>query len=695
MYCAWRAKVRHEERSIGAFVRTAVSFWAVCVLGLFGAGVVTPRARAQVDALAPPVTAAVTAPADDAADAPADAPAEDSLPWGLRHRRYNTLDGATGGLFLSDPSSGAPGSVRLQFAIDTFSGTDFLRTGDDIEQSGQTLSVSWTALRFLEIYAAIHARGTSSALPVVEDIHSLGDTSFGFKAFGAIGTVGHAGGDVSVALLNDMGGSGLLLEATQIALRGDLALDLRDLEDPVPFLGRFELGYTFDNSAKVADREEDTRYKKLNGAMPRANEVRNLITRFERFGLGIHRVDQLHLGLGIEVPLAITDDLYFQPLVEWRLGIPVNRQGYDCAFLASDATAGKRDGLDDTCLDQAGVSAWPHNLAVGARVVPPVRGLSLTLGVDFGLTDSDAFVRELAPNAPFVVLIALGYDYDARPPAPPPPPPPPPPPTGRVRGLVVAQGTGMPVAGAAIRFVGQMLDTQLADAAGRFTSPDFAPGEIPLEVTHPEYAPAPCTATIPASGGDIDARCVLTPLPAVGRIEGRVADLFGAPVAGARVQFVGSAAQDLVTDGSGAFVRGDLAPGAYTLRIESSTHLLRLVRVDVVERQTAHAFATLLPRSGTPGVEVKGGQIRVSGLVFHGDSTELSPTAVMAVAELADLLLRDSSIAFVRIQGDGSGGRALGRAIAVKQRLVEAGVSDARLEASTEAAKRVTITIVK
>lgn len=672
-------------------MRSSVSFWCVCALGLLGAVAV---ARAQSGAPAVAVPDAAAAPDTTAELAPADA-ADDPLPWGLRHRRYNTRDGATGGLFLSDPSSGAVGSVRLQLAIDTFSGTDFLRTGDDVEQSGQTLSVSWTALRFLEIYAAVHARGTSSALPVVEDIHTLGDTSFGFKAFAPVGSVGHAGGDVSLALLNDMGGSGLLLEATQIGLRGDLALDLRGLDDPVPFLGRFELGYTFDNGAKIVDREEDTRYRKLVGAMSRANEVRNLVTRFERFGLGVNRVDLLHLGLGMEFPFAITDDLYLHPIAEWRLGIPINRQGYDCAFFASDRTAGTRDGSDDACLDQAGAAAWPMNLAFGARVVPPVRGLSLTLGVDFGLTSSDDFVRELAPNPPFVLLLALGYDHDARPPPPAKPEPPPPPPIGRVRGLVVAQGTGMPVPGAAIRFVGQALDTQLADPAGRFSSPGFAPGEIPLEVTHPEYAPAPCSATIPAAGGDVDARCVLTPLPAYGRIEGRVVDLFGAPVVGARVQFVGSAAQDLATDASGAFARGDLAPGAYVLRIESRAHLLRLVRVDVAERQTAHTFATLLPRSETPGVEVRRGQIRASGLVFNGDSTELSPAAAMAVAEVADLLLRDSSIAFVRIQGDGSGGRALGRAIAVKQRLVEAGVSDARLEASTEAAKRVTITIVK
>lgn len=675
-------------------MRSTVPFWGVCALAVWGSAV-PAAAQSPVIAGADGMAAETPSDASLTPDASGADPANgDSVPWGLRHRRYNTVDGATGGLFLSDPSSGAPGSVRLQLAFDVFSGSDFLRTGDEIAQSGQTLSVSWTAVRSFEVYASMRARGTSSEQPVSEEIHLLGDTTFGFKAFAPVGSFIHLGGDLWFALMNDMGGAGLLLEATQIGARGDLAFDLRDLDDPVPFVGRVELAYLFDNSAKIADAEEDARHAALANPMTPAKEVRHLVNRFERFGLGINRVDQLHIGLGAEAPFAVTDDLYLAPLVEWRLGIPINRQGYDCTFYASDSSAGTRDGGDDTCVDQAGLSSWPMNLALGARVVPPVRGVSLMLAVDFGFTGADDFVRELAPNPPFVAFVALGYDYDARP-APGPAAAPPPPATGRVRGLVVAQGTGVPVPGATVRFVGQGLDPQLADAAGRFTSPAFDPGEIPLEVTHPEYGPAPCTATIPASGGDVDARCVLAPLPPFGRIEGRVVDLFGGPVAGARVQFVGSAAPELTSDATGAFARGDLAPGVYTLRIESSAHLVRVVRVDVVERHTAHAFATLLARPRTPGVEVKGGQVRASGLVFQGDATDLSPTAALAVAELADLLLRDPSLVFVRIQGDGSGGRALARAVTVKQRLVDAGVSDARLDASTEPAKRLTITIVK
>jgi hypothetical protein len=55
------------------------------------------------------------------------------------------------------------------------------------------------------------------------------------------------------------------------------------------------------------------------------------------------------------------------------------------------------------------------NLALGMRVVPPVRGVTLLFALDLGLAGTDTFVRELSPNAPFSLTFALGYDYDARP----------------------------------------------------------------------------------------------------------------------------------------------------------------------------------------------------------------------------------------------------------------------------------------
>src|SRR5262249_35127341 len=150
----------------------------------------------------------------------------------------------------------------------------------------------------------------------------------------------------------------------------------------------------------------------------------NLVTRVERFGLGVNRVDMLTVGVGVEAPLELAKRLYLYPMADFRMGLPVNRQGYDCAFHSRDETRGTNAvGADDTCLDDAGFDALPMLRAVGGRVVPPVRGLSVLLGAAFAIKGSDTFVREPAPPPPFRLLLGLSYDYDARPTPPPPPPP--------------------------------------------------------------------------------------------------------------------------------------------------------------------------------------------------------------------------------------------------------------------------------
>ena len=60
----------------------------------------------------------------------------------------------------------------------------------------------------------------------------------------------------------------------------------------------------------------------------------------------------------------------------------------------------------------------PSTFSFGARVFPPVRGLSFLLGFDIGLSGTSTFVRELAPNKPYDVLIAVSYATDVREPPP-------------------------------------------------------------------------------------------------------------------------------------------------------------------------------------------------------------------------------------------------------------------------------------
>jgi outer membrane protein OmpA-like peptidoglycan-associated protein len=102
----------------------------------------------------------------------------------------------------------------------------------------------------------------------------------------------------------------------------------------------------------------------------------------------------------------------------------------------------------------------------------------------------------------------------------------------------------------------------------------------------------------------------------------------------------------------------------------------------------------LIARPVKSALTPRGEELRVAGLAFTAGSAELAPEAQAGLAELADFLLRDSAGRRVRISGDGGESLALSRALAIKQALVDAGVPDGRLDASTTAASKPSIVLI-
>jgi len=351
--------------------------------------------------------------------APQAEPAEaeqDPNAWMLQHRRFSTREGTTGGLWIEEPSSGMPGAVRLQLALDVSPEDDFAETGNDIGRTDKAVTVSWTALPLLEVYGTLEDRSTSFEAPQADSIYAQGST-LGFKVFKSLEDIWSFGGGLRFGFNNGPGSSSPLLKATNVELRAGASADLQDAPVKIPLIARFNASYMFDNSAALVEDEENARYAALeasNGgaALPR-NETRNLISRVERYAFDLNRVDRLTLGLGVEAPLSIGRDASLHPLLEYRVGVPINRQEFDCAIVRGTPNDGDAASGDD-CLATAGIAAWPMNLALGMRVVPPVRGVTFLVALDLGLTGTDTFVRELSPNAPFALTFALGYDYDAR-----------------------------------------------------------------------------------------------------------------------------------------------------------------------------------------------------------------------------------------------------------------------------------------
>ena len=704
-----------EERDVKLIVTRKVTIGSRSLRGLIGLmvmvlGVIATAAQtwAQVGGQVQAQTnAQLQANKPEGGVSPASAPAqadpgddgqEDGPSWGSMHRRVNTVSGASGGIRVVDPGTGSPGSIRTQVMLDAYSGSDFLIEGDSVEQDGQAISLGWSPTEYMELYAALLNRGTAIS-PQDRSLHVLGDVLVGVDVGFDLTPVFRLGGGLRFAVLNAVGSSDSLLDATGVGVRATAALDLMRLEKAIPLIARFNIDYLFDNSGSIIEDLEDSKLAALEDPA-RRGETRHLIDRFERFALGINRVDILTFGVGAEFPLELSTDMYLYPMAEWRLGLPVNRQDFNCPFFSSDEDRGTSESADDTCMDDGGLESYPMTATLGARVAFPVRGLSALLAVDLGLTGKDTFVRELIPTAPYRVLFGIGYDYDAKPQ---PPPvviaapeatPEPEPITGRLSGVVVSRGSGVPVAGAVIKFVDYPLTALATDPSGRFTTYAFPPGAISMNVSHPDFEAGQCSGTIADQGGEASIRCELTPQPQTGTLTGELVDGWGIPVAGASLQLVGPATAAARTDSSGHFEQADLPAGKYDVKIDLPGYALRTATAVVSPRSIEHVTLSVpaLPKGAvTPG----NGELSIVGLEFEADSTRVSQASEGAVAALADYLVRQPTLRIeIAAPPTRKPGLASERALTLRQRLVRAGVAESRVVVASEPARSLTVRIV-
>jgi outer membrane protein OmpA-like peptidoglycan-associated protein len=160
-----------------------------------------------------------------------------------------------------------------------------------------------------------------------------------------------------------------------------------------------------------------------------------------------------------------------------------------------------------------------------------------------------------------------------------------------------------------------------------------------------------------------------------------VLDAYGSPVSGARLLLNGPSSVSAVSDVRGNFEAMNLNAGEYVVRVEQSGYFLRLTKTSVAAQDTATLEVTLVQKPSTPGVVQKGQTLVAKGITFQGESTDVDATAAQSIAELADLLLTRTDLN-IRIQGYGSDAVALSRALLIKQRLVDGGVPDSRIEAA-------------
>jgi outer membrane protein OmpA-like peptidoglycan-associated protein len=644
----------------------------------------------------PPPTAtptAVTAPPDQIADPwygsypPLD---DDDIPppsardadrYGFVHP---TIEGLLGGVHVVDAASGWRGTFRVGINGGYFRKDGFLARNDQNRQGSGTLVLNVTPIDHLELAASVSIVSTDNRSDAPRVIQAVGDTHLFAKGFARVKPWLQVGGDVELGLLNGVGSFGVGDGALNVGLRGNVSADLRQLpKRGLPLILRSNLRYLFDNSGKLVRSIERERYDSLDDSSARSDEYRSLVTPRERYALGVNRVDQLDFSFGVEAPLRPHQRVNVNPLLEWSVGVPINRQGFDCL---ATSIAGQRDG----CLDKTGFSTRPSNLTLGVRVQPYVAGLGLLLAVDVATSGARDFVRELAPQSRYMLRFALSYAYDPH--AQPAPRTrvqrieiPASNPRGHIVGQVVDAQTGAALANAIVHFEDTSLSDVLSDDAGGFRSAELSPGAQGMRVRLDGYREALCVAVVTSQGADVNARCELTPSAYYGAIDGRVSDNAGHPLANARVTLRGPSEQMLGSNPDGEFAVGKILEGEYELHASADGYFPRSSKITIARGAASTPVLSLIPRPEHPVSRVTAKRVvLLKPVAFAPDSAILLPESEPLLAEVAEQLRKHPELKQLEVQAHGEDSPSAStqqRADAVRAWLINAGVSSERLSA--------------
>jgi outer membrane protein OmpA-like peptidoglycan-associated protein len=639
--------------------------------------------------------------ADEAADTQANAE------WAERDRlvmESNTLTGGTGLLRTQHAETGAPGQLRISFTGEGFGGASFLCsknypcvdpngsstpvTSDSMGHVGGTLSAGASLVKLgpgvLDGYAAVTAYANSDASNRPGLLQVLGDMDLGVKYVFPVGNIVRFGVFSELWLVNGTGSVGLSGNSTSAKFGGIVTADLRGIEGTkVPL--RFSLNgvYYVDNTAQVVSDLENTPVSK--------GGLGTQISRIERYGLGISRVDEFDVLPGIEGLFA---DDRVRPFVEAKVEVPNNRQGYRC---------NPNNPSHDSCMknDQFALST----LTIGSRFFPWKRGFSVLAAIDIGLSGTDNFIEEMQPIPPWMLFIGAGWaiDTEDRPPvyrtntvtkvvekAPPP--------RGHVVGFVHEKGKTEPIQGAIVTYRDHSELAPLATGADGKFGDDVPAGVYTYDIKADGYRPGSCEVTVsktgaaaattpapappagtpptapatpapatpaPSAGGAnsvlVTIDCPLDALPKVGSLTGHVRDAdSNQPLSGVPVIFTDSAHKELriTTDASGGFRFDGVTPGTGQVNVTSDGYLVLITPADIKIRQETQIDLALRPQPRNSAVSVTKNEITIKEQIqFALDSSVILPASFGLLTEIADTMIRHTELLRIEVQGhtDNSG----------------------------------------
>jgi outer membrane protein OmpA-like peptidoglycan-associated protein len=544
-----------------------------------------------------------------------------------------------------------------------------------MNHTGGTLSLGTSLFKLgegtVDAYGAITAFANSDSANKPSLLQVLGDTDVGIRYTVPLGSVFHLGLFTELWLINGTGSVGLDGSGTSAKFGGLATVDLRGLESKIPLRFSVNPVYFLDNTSDVLAATEQAR------GTP--------VTRIERFGLGVNRVDQFQILVGAEALLA---DERVRPFLEEKIGFPSNRQGYACQT---------NNPSHDQCL--ANQQVIPSTLTIGSRFLPWKRGFSLLAAVDIGTSGTSTFIEELSPVPPWTLYLGAGWAVDTkdRPPvvqtklvekpvekAPN---------HGHVSGFVHEKDKNDPIVGAIATYRDHPELSSLATGSDGKFADDVAPGKYTYDIKADGYKPGACDATVPAEGGAINVDCPLESLPRVGIVDGHVRDAeTSQPIAGIQVELRDSQSKDLrvTTDASGGFKFDGVTPGTAQLSVQADGYLVLVTPTDVKARQEDNVDLMLRPKPKDALIKLTATEIQIKQQVqFALDSAVILPESFGLLTEIADTVIRNPQLKRIEVQGhtDNSGtpehNKVLSeqRAEAVRAWLVQHGAPADRLVA--------------
>ncbi len=648
-----------------------------------------PPAPAAPDPAAAPDTAAADTPAAPDVD-----DATQAAEWAERDRAVNesnTITGGTGLLHTQHAQTGSPGQFRVGFVAEWFK-AGFLCTDkfpcpnpnggaalttDSLSHTGGTLSLGGSLFNIgagtFDGYVAISAVANSDSANRPALLQVLGDTDIGVKYMAPVGDVLHLGLFTELWLINGTGSVGLNGGGTSAKFGAVATADLRGTatsSSHVPLRFSANVVYSLDNTGAVLQDTENARGEP--------------VTRIERYGLGVNRVDHFDFLLGGEAFIA---DERVRPFVEGRITTPNNRQNYACHV---------NNPSSDNCL--ASDTVVPSVLTLGSRFFPWKRGFSLLAAFDIGLGGTHDFIEELQPVAPWTLFLGAGWATDTwdRPPvvrtkvervvekvaA-----------HGHVTGFVHEKDKNDPIVGAIATYRDHPDMSPLATGADGKFGDEVAPGTYTYDITADGYRAGSCDANVATVGAEVPIDCPLEALPRVGVVVGHVRDAdTSQPISGIQVVMTDSQHKDLTlnTDSSGGFRFEGVVPGTAELKVEADGYLVLVVPADVRARQESAVDLALRPKPKQPKVLVTAKEITIKEQIqFALDSAVILPESFGVLTEIADTVIRHPEIKRLEVQGhtDNSGtaehNQLLSeqRSEAVRAWLVQHGVETDRLVA--------------